>query len=429
MRVCLICVEFFINKSGGFGRAARTIGRELAARGVEVYAVVPRQGDQGPREEHDGVTVLGFSKGRPWEAYRLCKEIDADIYHSCEPSMTTVFAQWAMPRKKHIITFRDPRDWGDWCKEFERPARSKLQVLSNWAFEANRPVRRAVRRADGVYSIGRYLVPKIKQIYGVDAAFLPTPVEVPVSVAKASRPTVGWLARWDPIKRPEIFLQLPPKFPDVQFRFAGAALDLKWERQLRQTYGSAPNLEWLGRIDQFQNPKAHSEFLGKAWVMVNASTKEAMPNAFLEAAAHHAAILSGLDPDGFASDFGHHVRARTPDSRYPDAEDFAQGLAWLLENDRWREKGRHGYDHVSRTFETEIAIGQHVAVYREHLGVASARPMVGAVGAVRPPDPFLVGSEKAAPREDPQPQGMEMSGQELVAGPLQQPGDAGEVGS
>jgi Starch synthase catalytic domain len=106
MRICLISVEFFINKSGGFGRAARTIGRELAARGVEVYALVPRHGDQGPREEHDGVIVLGFSKRRPWEAYWLCKEIDADVYHSCEPSMTTVFARWAMSPKKHIITFR-----------------------------------------------------------------------------------------------------------------------------------------------------------------------------------------------------------------------------------------------------------------------------------------------------------------------------------
>jgi glycosyltransferase involved in cell wall biosynthesis len=381
MRICLISVEFFINKSGGFGRAARTIGRELAARGVEVYALVPRQGDQGPREEHDSIIVIGFSKRRPWEAYWLCKEIDADVYHSCEPSMTTVFARWAMSPKKHIITFRDPRSWDDWSKEFERPARSKLQVISNWIFEGNHLVRQAVRRADGVYSIGRYLIPKIKQIYGVDSTFLPTPVEVPQAVTKASRPTVGWLARWDPIKRPEIFLQLPPKFPDVRFRFAGAALDPQWERHLRQTYGSAPNLEWLGRIDQFKRPREHSAFLGDAWIMVNASTKEAMPNAFLEASAHRAAILSGLDPDGFASNFGYHVRRRDPRSKYPDAEDFALGLAWLLENDRWRAQGQRGHEYVSSTFETETAIQRHITVYRRHLGL---EPVPSLAGVARP---------------------------------------------
>ncbi len=380
MRVCLICVEFFINKSGGFGRAARTIGRELAARGVEVTAIVPRQGDQAPREQHDGVTVLGFAKRRPLDAYRLCQEVDADVYHSCQPSMTTVLARWARPHAKHIITLRDPRSWDDWWKEFERPARSRPQVISNWIFEANPLVRQSVRRADGIYCSSRHLGPKIRAIYGVDAGFLPTPVAVPDRVAKARRPTVGWLARWDPIKRPEIFLQLPPRFPEVRFRFAGTALDREWERHLKQTYGSAPNLEWLGRIDQFHSPREHSEFLGDAWVMVNASTKEAMPNAFLEAAAHRAAILSGLDPDGFASNFGYHVRARAPRAKYPDAEDFAQGLAWLLANDRWREQGQRGYEHVSGTFATGIALERHIAAYREHLG---AGPTDGRRGLTR----------------------------------------------
>jgi len=373
MRVCLICVEFFINKSGGFGRATRTIGRELAKRGVEAFAIVPRQGNQGPHEVHDGVTVLGFPKTRPWEVARLAREVNADVYHSCEPSMSTVFAMNAMPGSKHVITFRDPRSTDDWVKELERPARSKLQVVSNWVFEANALVKRAVRRADGVYSIGRYLVPKIKRIYGVDSAFLPTPVDVPESGPKADVPTVGWLARWDPVKRPEIFLQLVERFPDVRFRFAGSALDLDWVRHLRETYGSNSNLEWVGRIDQFREPAAHAAFLDDAWIMVNASTKEAMPNAFLEAAAHECAILAGLDPDEFASKFGYYV---TPGSatKYPTAEDFAAGLKWLLEEGRWRERGRLARAHVRETFETEVAMRLHLDMYRHHLngGAASA---------------------------------------------------------
>ena len=41
MRICLISVEIFAwGKYGGFGRATRTIGRELAQRGHEVFAVV-----------------------------------------------------------------------------------------------------------------------------------------------------------------------------------------------------------------------------------------------------------------------------------------------------------------------------------------------------------------------------------------------------
>ena len=372
MRVCLISVEFFINKSGGFGRATRTIGRELVKRGIEVFAIVPQQGDQELVEEHDGVTVLAFPKSSPWTAYRLSKEVNADVYHSCEPSMTTVFAMRAMPQKKHIITFRDPRNWDDWRKEYERPARSKLQVISNWMFEANPIVRSAVRRSDGVYSIGQYLVPKIKSIYGVESEFLPTPVDVespdaPGKLPKSDTPTVGWLARWDPVKRPEIFLEMVSRFPDVRFRFAGSAVDKEWEAGLKSKYGSAPNLEWIGRIDQFRDPKSHSDFLDDAWIMVNASTKEAMPNAVLEAAAHRCAILSGLDPDGFASKFGYYATRESGSSGYPSVDDFSRGLAWLLEDNRWRSQGMAGYEHVRQTFETETAIGRHINIYKNLL--------------------------------------------------------------
>ncbi len=155
MRVCLICVEIFINKSGGFGRATRTIGRELARRGIEVYAVVPRQGGQKLVEVHDGITILSFPKYEPWKAFHLFREADAGVYHSSEPSMSTVLAMRAMPDRKHMITFRDPRNLMDWKKEFERPALGKFQVLTNFLYEHNLLVSTAVRRAGKVYSLAK----------------------------------------------------------------------------------------------------------------------------------------------------------------------------------------------------------------------------------------------------------------------------------
>ena len=46
-----------------------------------------------------------------------------------------------------------------------------------------------------MHSIGRYLVPEIKKIYGVDSEFIPTPVAVTETARKSDTPTVGWLAR------------------------------------------------------------------------------------------------------------------------------------------------------------------------------------------------------------------------------------------
>src|SRR5919112_6241259 len=105
MRVCLLSMEIFAwGKHGGYGRATRIIGRELAKRGLEVSAVVPRRGEQRAREVLDGITVLGFEPGAPWRASRLLRECDADIYHSQEPSFATYLAQRAMPDRKHVVT-------------------------------------------------------------------------------------------------------------------------------------------------------------------------------------------------------------------------------------------------------------------------------------------------------------------------------------
>ena len=138
LHICLICVEIFAwGKYGGFGRATRLIGRELVKRGVRVTAVVPRRQDQKPEEILDGIRVLSFGKTDMGEQYRLYKEIDADVYHSEEPSFGTFLAQQAMPHKKHMITFRDPRRISDWLTEFRLPSLSRAQVLMNILYEDN----------------------------------------------------------------------------------------------------------------------------------------------------------------------------------------------------------------------------------------------------------------------------------------------------
>ncbi len=313
MRICLISVEIFAwGKYGGFGKATRTIGRELARRGHEVFAVVPRREGQGAVETLDGIRVLGFPPFRPWEAYGLFQEIDADVYHSCEPSTGTWLAMRAMPSRSHVATIRDPRDCGDWAQEFARPSLNRLQVFHNWLYENNPLVRRAVRRMDAVYATAQDLAPKIRCIYGLsrDPVFLPTPVEVPPRVEKAAVPTVCFAARLDRRKRPELFLELAAGFPDVRFVMMGKSRDAAYEAALIRRYAGCSNLEMMGFVDQFGS--------------------------------------------------GEHARK----------DDFAAGLAWLLEGDRWRERGEAGRSFVRAKFGLENAVALHEAAYRELAGIA-----------------------------------------------------------
>jgi glycosyltransferase involved in cell wall biosynthesis len=272
----------------------------------------------------------------------------------------------AMPERKHMVTVRDPRDLKDWRMEFALPSLSRLQVVHNFLFEHNPLTNHCIRRMDAVFTIARYLVPKVRRIYGLDfdPTFLPTPVAVPERVEKAARPTVCYVARLDRRKRPRLFFDLAAQFPHVNFIAVGKSRDPGFERKLRRSYRDLPNLDMLGFIDQFGS-ESHSAILEKSWVMMNSATREALPNAFLEAAAHRCAILSFVDPDGFASEFGYAAQQ----------DDFAQGLRFLLEGDRWRARGERGYAHVRDQFEMSRAIDRHVAIYEQLVRAERGAPL------------------------------------------------------
>ena len=177
---------------------------------------------------------------------------------------------------------------------------------------------------------------------------------IPPEPLKAARPTVCYLARLDRRKRPELFLDLAARFPGVRFLVLGKSRDPAYERRLRCRHAHLPNLEFRGLVDQFAGD-GHGSALAESWIMVNTATREAMPNAFLEAAAHGCAILSAVDPDGFASRFGWHAAG----------DDFAAGLAALLADDAWRERGRAARRHVAEVFAVDRAIdliSRHIAI-------------------------------------------------------------------
>ena len=369
LRICLLCVEIFAwGKYGGFGRATRTIGRELVRAGHDVTAIVPRRNGQSERETLDGIRVLSYPAHWPWAIYRLAKLVDADIYHSCEPSFASYMARLARRERRHVVTVRDPRTLGDWRIELNLPSINKMQVAMNFLFEHNALVTLAVRKADAVFTAYRDAIPKVRQLYGLSRPpqFLPTPVRIPENPRKESRPVVCYIGRLDRRKRPHLLIPVARQFPEVEFLVAGSSRDKGWESSLLNELSSLPNVRILGFVDQFRSP-LHSEILERSWIFLNTAEREGLPNSFIEAAAHGCAILSSNDPDGFASRFGEHVVGG----------DFATGLQRLLADHRWERLGNAARSYVSSTFASETAIASHLDAYRAVLSgqkVAFAAP-------------------------------------------------------
>ena len=362
MRVCLISNQIAAwGKVGGYGTATRAIGAGLARRGVEVHAAVVRRGAHGQRRvEHlDGITVHGMSAWQTMTGGRVFREIDADIYHSQEPTVASRLAQWAAPQALHIVSCRDPRTLRDHLIELRHAnARRRLIWPLTWWYDSGPLVRAAVRRADAVFCPALFLRGKIRRLNGMhlDPQFVPSPVEVPErEPVKAAHPTVIFVGRWDRRKRIEVFFDLVRRCPEIRFVAIGNAQDKRYDLHLRRAAGGLPNLEMPGFVSRFD--AAMGRHLEKAWVLVNTSAREGLPYTFIEAAAWGCAILAPLDPDNFASRFGCLV----------EDGDFEAGLRYLLDQDRWRQRGREGAAYVRGTFAVDHCIDEHLRRYRELL--------------------------------------------------------------
>jgi len=362
VKLCFLVSEYFRwGKHGGYGTSTRLLATELALRGFDVTVLTPRRGEQPADEIVDGVHVIAYPAQNLRQLAHYCRVVAADIYHSHEPSLAAVAARRAMPAARHVITCRDTRLLRDWLIEMGAWIRDgNYRTLMSFPYENNPWVTHVVREADGVYCPNYFSRELAQRKFGLPEkpGFLPSPIRLPlVAIKKAAVPTVCYVGRWDSRKRPELFLDLAFEFPDVKFVAVGKGRTVKYGHELRQRYGALPNVELTGFIDQFTSPRFF-ELLSSAWVLVNTSLREGLPRSFMEAAACGCAILSRVDPDDFASRFG--FRA--------DHDNFADGLRWLLANDRWRVLGQAAREYVAGTYELDAAVAAHLEVYAAMLG-------------------------------------------------------------
>jgi len=370
MRICLVCSEIFAwGKYGGFGRATRMLGRELVKRGVQVVAVVPRRLGQQADEMLDGIRVLGFAPRNLGEALRCYERAQCEIYHSQEASLGSYLAQRAAPQCGHVISFRDHKFWRDWLIELAYPSQSRRKTMIAAAYERNPLVRRAIKGADRLLCASPHLAAPIQSAYRLSAPpeFLGSPIVVPARVPqKSAKPLVCFVGRLDRRKRPERFIALAARFPKVEFVMAGAAQDARFGAELRAQAASIGNLTMTGFLQQFEGP-ALTQLMGRAWVLVNTSVREGLPNAMLEALSHRCALLSAVDVSGVAARFGYHAADG----------DFESGLGWLLGDGRWKDRGQRGFEFVCQHFNSDKVVTQHLAIYEQVLG---RRPSAAAIG-------------------------------------------------
>lgn len=365
MRVCFVANQVAAwGKIGGFGVNLRRLGGALAQAGVEVHVVVPRRRGQRPAEQLDGMTVHGISWGAIFGGSSVYRQIDADIYHLQEPNFAGFWARRAMPDRVHLVTSMDPRDSDDWYTEFRHATwQRRLKAPAQWFYEDGALVRQTVRAADGVYVEAECLREKAQRHYRLPALpdVLPKPVPIPSGpFVKARKPLCAFVARLDPRKRPEVFIEIARLVPEYDFIIIGRAHDASYQRHLERQFQGIPNLAVTGFLDPFDNQRMF-RILSQAWVLVHPAQREGLATAFQEASVHETAILAQVDPGGYVTQFGQVMPADASPT------EWATALRIYIESGAWKARGQAGRVYNIERHSIEVSLEKHLEVYREHV--------------------------------------------------------------
>ncbi len=338
---------------------AKSLAMVLAENDYDVIVAAPRRNSQDRVTQIGAFTVIGLTM-RELVNPRLYAKVDADLFHSQSPNLMSAAAMLGRPKAKHIITCRDPRNLRDWMIEIRDATwRRKIRNIALMFFEEGPIVLWSIRKADCVAYTARFLERKIGEMYRPTTRlrFLPNIEHVPNAIPeKSTRPTVCFVGRFDKRKRPEMYIQLAAKFPEATFLMVGRAEDAGWQAKLESLAAPITNLRLLGYLDKFDDDRFYDVY-DSSWILVNTASREAHPLTFFEAAGRGCAILSHVNPDDFASEFGY----------WADDEDFDSGLSYLLTDDRWRRHGAKAHAYVYKYYRYDLAAEAHLKMYTELL--------------------------------------------------------------
>lgn len=281
----------------------------------------------------------------------------------------------SFPLMPCIIWIKDPRDTEEWRKistvplEIEAYGKSNPEALLALAIEKMESLQRVIkvsklfRRKVIFVTQALSIVGIAKNTYGIpdlNPYFLPNPINMPEidQPGYSEKPSVCFLGRIDPIKRPWIFFELAKRFKNVDFIVAGETHFSNIMNPVINRYKNISNLKFVGHV----SGQAKINILKDTWALVNTSIHEAVPVSFLESFSFYKPVISCQNPDNIVGKYGYYTGELLGEGFDDNTLDkFSDKIAKLIDNkDERFEKGIEARKYVHEThsfsnFEKQLA--------------------------------------------------------------------------
>lgn len=364
LKLGIVANEFFnasVGRFGGFGWATRQVAQLFGDNpgfGVDVVLLSrEHKAGGGATLDVDGTRLIPLmdSSVAYWRAVRA-EQLDLLLCIDYRPSYDGLFRM--LPRTPIVIWVRDPRTREDASRllTVRVPGRedvvpktirsvncTSLRKTVLWSKILDRPLLFATPAP--------YLAHKVPGTYGVgrtEVSILPNIINLqPDEIRKSDKPSVLFLGRLDPYKRPWVVVELARDFPEVDFYLCGKA---HAEGPGGWQPGELPgNVHLVGHVDGEHKLR----LLSSAWVLINTSMHEGLAVSFQEALRCETPLLSSVDPQGVASAYGIYT-GYWEGTGLAGLPRFRAGLRTLLDDEALRSRlGREGRAWVQSTHTPE----------------------------------------------------------------------------
>jgi glycosyltransferase involved in cell wall biosynthesis len=355
LKLGIVANEFFdpaLGRMGGFGWAARQVARcfsEDPSLGVEVTFF---------SREHRGEEDL-LSHGRPlipihasrWSYRARVRREKVDLLLSIDYRRAYRALFMYLPRTPLIVWARDPRSDRDQIRaaairipgqEDAPPAGVRSPDTTSLRHVAR--ASQVLRRPFALAHTDDFLLERIPGAYALSAKRsmpLPNIIDLePVGRLRYRKPTVAFLGRLDPIKRPWVLAELAERLPHVDFLVMGA--DYQPDQGGWRPESLPSNLHLLGHKGEAEK----AEILSQSWLAANTSVHEGLAISLLEALRCETPLVASVDPGNVVSRFGRYV-GDFPGTGMESVPAFLEAINELIGDDDLRNQlGREGRDWV-----------------------------------------------------------------------------------
>jgi glycosyltransferase involved in cell wall biosynthesis len=363
VRVCFVCFRSYplFNPAvretfGGAEVDLYRIATELAKDPQFTVSTVVGDYGQPAVEVMDGVTLirsidddhnLFLQAGKIWKAMARA---DADVYFAESMSLGMVLYSYFCRRKSRAFMYRTASSRECDGTYFHRKPFRSLAV--RWALQN---VRALITQNNGDAR-------NLKVQTGLDAAVIRNAYPIPPAIGDSGtmRDTILWVGRSDPIKQPELFLDLAASLPEEQFTMiCSKYLHDRHYESLRERASQIANLAFIDGVPY----REIDGYFTRAKMLVNTSSSEGFPNTFVQACLQATPIVSlCADPDNFLGIYQCGLCAEGNRVR------FLEMIRQLLDPATAKCMGQNGRNYAKKYHNLEDILRQYKAIVKHITG-------------------------------------------------------------